>query len=106
MIASVLIEAKLDPTIVIGGIVNKFDNNNISGNGDLIVVEADEFDKSFLSLQPTFSVVNNMELEHLDIYKDINDLSDTFIKFINSTPFYGTVSICMILNKLKIFCHE
>lgn len=101
MIASILIEAKLDPTIIIGGIVNKFDNNYISGNGDLIVVEADEFDKSFLSLQPTFSVVNNMELEHLDIYKDINDLSDTFIKFINSTPFYGTVSICIDSQQIK-----
>ena len=57
--------------------------------------------KSFLSLQPTFSVVNNMELEHLDIYKDINDLSDTFIKFINSTPFYGTVSICIDSQQIK-----
>ena len=93
MIASILIDSKLDPTIIIGGIVNKFNNNNISGTGDIIVVEADEFDKSFLSLQPTFSIINNMELEHLDIYKDIDDLGNTFVQFANSTPFYGSVCI-------------
>ena len=93
MIASILIDSKLDPTIIIGGIVNKFNNNNISGTGDIIVVEADEFDKSFLSLQPTFSIINNMELEHLDIYKDIEDLGNTFVQFANSTPFYGSVCI-------------
>ena len=93
MISSILIEAKLDPTIIIGGIVNKFNNNNISGLGDIIVVEADEFDKSFLSLNPTFSIINNMELEHLDIYKDLEDLENTFTEFANSTPFYGSVCI-------------
>ena len=94
MISSILIEAQLDPTIIIGGIVNKFNNNNISGLGDIIVVEADEFDKSFLSLNPTFSIINNMELEHLDIYKDIEDLKTTFTQFANSIPFYGSVCIC------------
>ena len=93
MISSILIEAKLDPTIIIGGIVNKFNNNNISGLGDVIVVEADEFDKSFLSLNPTFSIINNMELEHLDIYKDLEDLGNTFTEFANSVPFYGSVCI-------------
>jgi len=93
MISSILIEAKLDPTIIIGGIVNKFNNNNISGLGDIIIAEADEFDKSFLSLNPTYSIINNMELEHLDIYKDIEDLENTFIEFANSIPFYGTVCI-------------
>ena len=95
MIGNILIEANLDPTIIIGGIVNKFNNNNVSGLGDIIVAEADEFDKSFLSLNPTFSIINNMELEHLDIYKDIDDLKDTFTEFGNSIPFYGTLCICV-----------
>ena len=93
MISSILIEANLDPTIIIGGIVNQFNNNNISGLGDIIVAEADEFDKSFLSLNPTFSIVNNMELEHLDIYKDMEDLENSFAQFANSIPFYGTTCI-------------
>ena len=93
MISSILIEADLDPTIIIGGIVNQFNNNNISGLGDIIVAEADEFDKSFLSLNPTFSIITNMELEHLDIYKDMEDLENSFAQFANSIPFYGTTCI-------------
>ena len=102
MLGNILLEAKLDPTLIIGGIVNKFDNNNISGSGDIIVVEADEFDKSFLLLNPTYAVINNLDLEHLDIYKDLNDLQNTFIKFANSTPFYGLTSICNDSNNLKL----
>ena len=94
MIGNILFEAKLDPTIITGGIINKFDSNNISGSGNIIVVEADEFDKSFLSMSPTYTTINNIELEHLDIYKDINDLKNTFIKYANSIPFYGLITIC------------
>ncbi len=93
MIGNILYEANLDPTIITGGIVNKYESNNISGSGDLIVVEADEFDKSFLSLNPTYISLNNMELEHLDIYEDLDDLKNSFTKFANSTPFYGSVCI-------------
>ena len=93
MIGNILFEAKLDPTIITGGIINKFNTNNISGSGDIIVVEADEFDRSFLSLNPTYTTVNNIDLEHLDIYKNIKDLKETFIKYANSIPFYGLVAI-------------
>jgi len=93
MIGNILYEADLDPTIIAGGIVNKYESNNISGSGDVIVVEADEFDKSFLSLNPTYISLNNLELEHLDIYKDLNDLKTSFTDFANSTPFYGSVCI-------------
>ena len=93
MIGNVLFEAKLKPTVITGGIVKKFNSNNISGSGDLIVVEADEYDKSFLSLTPTYLSINNMELEHLDIYKDLDDLKQNFIKFANSVPFYGNISL-------------
>ena len=73
--------------------MNKYESNNISGSGDVIVVEADEFDKSFLSLNPTYIALNNLELEHLDIYEDLNDLKKSFTQFANSTPFYGSVCI-------------
>ena len=93
MIGNILFEAKLKPTVITGGIVNKFNSNNISGSGEIIVVEADEYDKSFLSLAPTYLSINNMELEHLDIYKDSDDLKENFIKFANSVPFYGNISL-------------
>ena len=108
MLGLILLEAKLEPTLVIGGIVNKFNTNTISGSGDIIVVEADEFDRTFLSLKPTISVINNLDLEHLDCYKNLNDLQSAFIQFANSVPFYGLISLCIdfknvrsILKKIK-----
>ena len=95
ILGSILTEAQLDPTLVIGGIVNKFKTNAISGNGDLIVVEADEFDRSFLLLQPTLSIITNLDLEHLDCYKNMDDLKTAFSQFANSSPFYGLISICI-----------
>jgi len=74
MLGSILHESDYDPTLIIGGIVNKFNSNNISGNGEVIVVEADEFDRSFLSLKPTHSIINNLDLEHLDCYENLTDL--------------------------------
>ena len=93
MLGSILYESDYDPTLIIGGIVNKFKSNNISGDGDIIVVEADEFDRSFLSLNPTYSIINNLDLEHLDCYKNIDDLKNTFCQYANSIPFYGKVAI-------------
>ena len=108
MLSSILFEAKLNPTLVIGGIVNNFGSNAISGKGDIIVVEADEFDRSFLSLKPTMGIINNLDLEHTDCYEDINDVKDTFIKFANSLPFYGLIGLGIdddnvkkIINKIK-----
>ena len=95
MLGLILLEAKLKPTLVIGGIVNKFNTNTISGSGDIILVEADEFDRTFLSLQPTLSVINNLDLEHLDCYKNLEDLQSAFIQFANSIPFYGLASLCV-----------
>ena len=95
ILGTILSEAKLDPTLVIGGIVNKFNTNAISGNGDIILVEADEFDRTFLSLQPTLSIINNLDLEHLDCYENLRDLQDAFTEFANSVPFYGLVSLCI-----------
>ena len=101
MLGNILYESKLEPTIITGGIVNKFKSNNISGDGDIIIVEADEFDKSFLELNPTYASINNLDLEHLDIYKDLNELQSAFIEFSNSVPFYGTICIGLDSKYLK-----
>ena len=93
MLGTILFESSKDPTLIIGGIVNKFNSNNISGNGNIIVVEADEFDRSFLSLKPTYSIINNLDLEHLDCYNNIEDLKETFVQYANAIPFYGKIAI-------------
>ena len=108
MLGCILSESNLDPTLVIGGIVNKFQSNTISGKGNIIVVEADEFDKTFLTLKPTLSLITNLDLEHLDCYENLTDLKKSFIQFANAIPFYGKVAICIdhkntssILTKIK-----
>ncbi len=87
MIASILIEAKLDPVVVIGGSVHELGGKNArAGKGNLAVVEADEFDRSFLALSPYVAVMTSLEAEHLDIYKDIEDLKNAFVQFANQGP--------------------
>lgn len=90
MIGLILIEAGFDPTVIVGGRLKDFGGTNARlGNGNWIVVEADEYDRSFLQLLPTIAVVNNIEPEHMDIYKDYDDLLETFTSFSNKIPFYG-----------------
>lgn len=94
MIGLILIKAGLDPTVIVGGRLKDFGGTNARlGKGEWTVVEADEYDRSFLQLLPTIAVVNNVEAEHLDIYKDINDLQMTFTKFTEKVPFYGFVAL-------------
>ena len=95
MLGEILTAAELNPTMVIGGIVNKFQSNTISGSGDVIVVEADEFDRSFLTLQPTMGLITNLDLEHLDCYENLEDLQMAFTQFANAVPFYGKVGVCI-----------
>ncbi len=95
MVASVLDRAGVDPTIVVGGRVNTLGSNAKLGRGDFMVVEADESDKSFLKLSPTIAVVTNIDLEHLDFYKDIDEIRSYFVQFVNKVPFYGSVIICL-----------
>ncbi|NQU26980.1 MAG: UDP-N-acetylmuramate--L-alanine ligase [Candidatus Marinimicrobia bacterium] len=95
MIGAVLSTAKLDPTLVVGGLVKNLDTNSKLGSGNLIVVEADEFDRSFLVLRPTIAIVTNIELEHTDCYQDLPDLQAAFTQFCNSVPFYGIVITCL-----------
>ncbi len=95
LIASILREKRLDPTIIVGGILRSTGNNSRLGESEYLVAEADESDRSFLKLFPTVAVITNIDLEHLDVYKDLDDIKDTFIKFANSVPFYGSVHIFM-----------
>jgi UDP-N-acetylmuramate--alanine ligase len=95
MVATVLDRAEVDPTIVVGGRVNTLGSNARLGRGDFMVVEADESDKSFLKLSPTIAVVTNIDLEHLDYYKDIEEIRSCFLQFVNKVPFYGSVIICL-----------
>ena len=94
MIGMVLEESGYDPTLVVGGLVSNLNTNVKLGTGEIIVVEADEFDRSFLALNPTIAIATNLEMEHTDCYKDINDIEEAFLQFCKSVPFYGTVILC------------
>ncbi len=86
---AILLAAGLDPTIIVGGRVRQMGTNARLGRGELLVAEADEFDRSFLELRPILAVVTNIDLEHLDTYRDIEDLKDSFARFARSVPFFG-----------------
>ena len=93
MIAAVLIEAKLDPTVVVGGSIHELGGKNARrGKGQLAVVEADEYDRSFLALTPYIAVLTSLEAEHLDIYKDLEDLRSAFTEFANRSDSHGAQS--------------
>ncbi len=91
MAASVLGEAGFDPTVIIGGIFQKLDSNAKLGNSRFLIAEADESDKSHLNLSPVFAVITNIDVDHLDFYKDLNDIKETFKLFANKVPFFGSV---------------
>jgi len=94
MLSIILKKSNHKPTLIVGGIVQEFQSNTILGDGDTIIVEADEYDRTLLSLKPTMSVVTNIDYEHSDCYSDLSSLKNTFLTFINSTPFYGMNVIC------------
>ena len=94
MIGSILKDSELDPTIIVGGVVKSINTNSVLGEGDVFVVEADEYNRSLLELNPTIALINNIDLEHVECYKDIDDLKRTFLEFTDPIPFYGAVSIC------------
>jgi UDP-N-acetylmuramate--alanine ligase len=95
MIASILSAAGLDPTVVIGGKLDTLGGGARLGQGDLLVAEADESDRSFLKLYPTIALITNMDLEHLDCYSSMEEIRATFLEFINRIPFYGYAVVCL-----------
>ncbi|NJN69609.1 MAG: UDP-N-acetylmuramate--L-alanine ligase [Nitrospira sp.] len=94
MVANVLAQAGLDPTMVIGGKVNALGSHARLGRGDLLVAEADESDGSFLRLSPTIVAVTNLDREHLDHYGSMERINECFLEFINKIPFYGLAVLC------------
>jgi UDP-N-acetylmuramate--alanine ligase len=95
MIAVILDRAGFDPTVVVGGLLNTIGSNARLGKGDFIVLEADESDRSFLLLSPTIAVVTNIEPDHLDHYRDLEDIQSAFQSFVNKVPFYGAAVLCI-----------
>jgi UDP-N-acetylmuramate--alanine ligase len=95
MVATILGHAKLDPTVVVGGVVGAFGSNARLGKGDLMVAEADESDRSFLMLTPTIAVVTNIDREHMDYYSGMDDMRECFTSFVNKVPFYGAAVLCL-----------
>ena len=108
LVGKILSDQKLDPTIINGGVINSFKSNAKLGKGDWAILEADESDGSFLKLPMNYSIITNIDHEHLDYYKNFKNLEKSFVEFINKTPPTGKAVICIdnknvkkILNKIK-----
>jgi UDP-N-acetylmuramate--alanine ligase len=95
MTGLVVTEGGFDPTIIVGGKVTVFGSNAVVGEGDIIVIEADEYDRTFLRLTPSLAVITNIEADHLDIYKDLEDIKAAFVQYANSVPFFGAAVLCL-----------
>src|SRR5205085_5768676 len=94
MVAAVLAAGGLDPTVVVGGRVDAMGSNARLGKSQYLVAEADESDRSFLKLSPILAVVTNIDREHMDCYRDMEDIERTFVDFMDRVPFYGMVVAC------------
>lgn len=95
LIATVMARGGLDPTVVIGGRLNSLGTSAQLGQGDFLVAEADESDGSFLLLPPTIAVVTTVDAEHLDFYRDLEEIKRAFLQFLNKVPFYGGSVVCL-----------
>ena len=101
MIAAALAAGGLDPTVVVGGRVDALGSNARVGKSRYLVAEADESDRSFLNLSPIIEVVTNIDREHMDCYRDLRDVEQTFIEFMDLVPFYGIVVACVDDDNLR-----
>ncbi|MDA9042761.1 UDP-N-acetylmuramate--L-alanine ligase [Candidatus Pelagibacter sp.] len=109
LLASIFSKTKFDPTIINGGVLNAIKNSAKLGKSDWCILEADESDGSFIHVPPTYSIVTNIDREHMDFYNSMKDLKELFIKFINKVPSFGKSFICIddknnkdLLSKLKM----
>ena len=105
MVAAVLAAGGLDPTVVVGGRVDAMGSNARLGKSQYLVAEADESDRSFLKLSPILSVVTNIDREHMDCYRDMEDVEQTFLQFMDAVPFYGMVVACNDNDDLRRLLH-
>lgn len=95
MTGLVVTEGGFDPTIIVGGKVTVFGSNAVVGEGDIIVIEADEYDRTFLRLTPSLAVITNIEADHLDTYQDLEDIKRAFLQYANAVPFFGAAIMCL-----------
>ena len=95
LVASILQKTKLDPTIINGGVINSIRNTAKLGKSDWSVLEADESDGSFVHIPPTYSIITNIDREHMDFYRSMDELKDYFIQFIDKVPSFGKSFICL-----------
>ncbi len=95
LIATIFQKTKLDPTIINGGVINSLRNSAKLGKSDWSILEADESDGSFVHIPPTYSIITNIDREHMDYYRSMNDLKDYFTEFVNKVPSFGKSFICM-----------
>ena len=95
LISSIFAGTKLDPTIINGGVLNSFNNSAKLGKGDWCILESDESDGSFVKVSPTYSIITNIDQEHMDYYKNMNSLKELFTRFIEKTPSFGKSFICL-----------
>ena len=95
LIASVFAKAKLDPTIINGGVINSLENSAKLGKSDWSILESDESDGSFIKVPSTYAVVTNVDREHMDYYKSLDDLKRHFVKFMHKVPSFGKTFICI-----------
>ena len=108
LVASIFQKTKLDPTIINGGVINSLKNSAKLGKSDWSILEADESDGSFIHIPPTYSIITNIDREHMDFYKSMDDLKNYFIKFLEKVPSFGKAFICIdddinrnLIKKLK-----
>jgi len=92
---SILEAAGEDPTVIVGGIVQGKGSGTTIGKGSYLVAEADEFDHSFLQMMPSSAIITNIDTDHLDTYRDLDDIKNAFVEFANKVPFYGQVVLCL-----------
>jgi UDP-N-acetylmuramate--alanine ligase len=95
MAGMVTTEGGFDPTIIVGGKVTVFGSNAVAGQGDVIIVEADEYDRTFLRLTPALAVITNIEEDHLDTYTGLDDIKNAFVEYANAVPFFGAAICCL-----------
>jgi len=95
LITSIFEETKIDPTIINGGVINSINNSAKLGKSDWSILEADESDGSFIYIPPTYSIITNIDREHMDFYNSMNELNEYFVKFVNKVPSFGKSFICL-----------
>jgi UDP-N-acetylmuramate--alanine ligase len=95
LVSNIFLKARIDPTVINGGVLNSFGNSAKLGKSNWCILESDESDGSFIKIPPTYSIITNIDAEHMDFYRSIENLKNNFVKFINKTPSFGKSFICL-----------